>query len=222
MGGIGDAIKYLYDNFLLRDVLSFVTPGAVVTAAAVFVVAPEVFDRHLPWPLFIPLFGVFFVVGYALQSLGVLFGLLRINRHVDRNARGWAGLCLRFRFFRPGWDNERNVWWKRAYFEVQAFNAATERPELAWARQQVERVVVLRQMCGNGSLATLVAGILLCVGGFVNDWYTPFLPCWLVALSLVLVTLFLPLLLYWGYRASLISEDSLRHVILQHLTSGES
>ena len=30
MGDIGSAIKYLYSQFILRDVLSFVTPGAIV------------------------------------------------------------------------------------------------------------------------------------------------------------------------------------------------
>jgi len=31
MAGFGDAIKYLYQEFMLQDILSFVTLGAIIT-----------------------------------------------------------------------------------------------------------------------------------------------------------------------------------------------
>ena len=48
---MGDAIKYLYSQFILRDVLSFVTPGAIVVLTA--------------FSLFLP--------GYLTQRLELLF-----------------------------------------------------------------------------------------------------------------------------------------------------
>ena len=38
---MGDVIKNLYDKFIMRDLLSFITPGAVVVLTAFLLLLPE-------------------------------------------------------------------------------------------------------------------------------------------------------------------------------------
>ncbi len=64
---MGDAIKYLYSQFILRDVLSFITPGAIVVFVATYLFYFELIDHPIHWLLFIPLFGVCYIVGFALH-----------------------------------------------------------------------------------------------------------------------------------------------------------
>ena len=81
MRDFGNVIKDLYEKFILRDILSFVTPGAIVvlTAFVLFIQEPTLRDnlekffeysRSMHWLLYIPLFGVFYTVGFAIQCFG--------------------------------------------------------------------------------------------------------------------------------------------------------
>lgn len=76
MEGIGDAIKYLYDKFLLRDVLSFIVPGAIVSIPAAYIINPNIVNYPLPWPFYILIFGAVYMLGFSLQCLGQLMGVI--------------------------------------------------------------------------------------------------------------------------------------------------
>ena len=197
MADFGNAIKYLYEKFLLRDLLSFITPGAIVvlTAFVLFIQEPSLvqrldtlfeYSRDMYWLLYIPLFGLFFLVGFAIQCFGEIVGLIRI--HVDAK-----GCCRqRFKIFLcKKWDDKSNIWWKKAHEDAVDFAEATyrkEKDEGEWARNQHERLVVLKQMCANGFLAGVIAGVFLAVN------YCPWPPAKLCVVSLVafllLVSLF--------------------------------
>ena len=110
---MGDVIKYLYTQFILRDVLSSVAPGAIVILTAFLILLPEPtleanleklfeYSRNMHWLLYIPLFGVFYMTGFAIECLGRLLGLIRSNP-LDKN-NFWE----RLRVFYPGWEDEDN------------------------------------------------------------------------------------------------------------------
>ena len=192
MGGFGDAINNLYRQFLLRDVLSFVTPGAIVVLSVLLLYMPPesrlsslfAYSLSFHWLLYIPLFGLFFMVGFAVQCFGEIIGLIRI--HLD--AKG----CYRQRFkifLCKKWDDKSNMWWKKAYEEVFAFYGTIEKNENERALIQRERLVVLKQMCANGFVATTIAGLLF----IINQWCTsPW--CSLIVIVPLLISLL------WGYR----------------------
>ena len=222
MGDFGNAIKYLYDKFLLRDLLSFVMPGAIVimTGLLLFEKWGEVFGFiHAYWPLYIPLFGLFFMAGFAVQCFGEIIGFIRIHRIAK-------GCChQRFKIFGCNWACKRSkegkrdkcdepdfIWWKEAHKEVVKFHIATkeQRDKHEWAQQQDERSVVLMQMCGNGVLAIVIAAVLL----LVNHWFH------LASLVLFsIVALLLLASLFWGYRVHVLRQDTMAKEIRCQLES---
>src|SRR3990170_7911077 len=159
---MGDAIKYLYQNFILRDVLSFVTPGAIIVIPATYMLYPDIFDRYIPWPFYVPLFGLFFTVGFATQCFGEFVGFVRIHLLAK------SSLSQRLSLFGLKWDEKqnteyKNVWWKDAYSQLNKFYETTrgETGHNERERLQHERIIVLRQMCSNNFLAIFVSSIFV-------------------------------------------------------------
>jgi len=201
MAGFGDAIKYLYEKFILRDVLSFVTPGALIVATALFVFYREIFCLYIPWPFYIPLFGLFFMVGFAVQCLGEILGLIRI----DLTAKGCCH--QRFKIFGCKWAEDKSIiWWKEAHIDVVNLAEATQDKE--WAQQQNERLVVLKQMCANGFLAIVIAGVLLAIS------HCQSMPAKVAVASIVALLLLVSLL--WGYRVHELRRHTMQQAI-RHL-----
>lgn len=75
MSDISDTIKGFYSDFILRDLLSFVTPGAIVVFSLVFALW-ESWEKIIytlcliPWPVWILIFGFFYLTGLTLQIIG--------------------------------------------------------------------------------------------------------------------------------------------------------
>ncbi len=223
---MGQAIKYLYSQFILRDVLSFITPGAIVVLTAFLLFLPEpclwqrldkLFDysRSVHWLLYVPFFGVFYMVGFAVQCFGELAGLVRIHRI--------AGSTLTQRlqiFLKRNWGNDQNIWvsdqniwWIAAHRQRVQFyeytNENARRDEREWARQQDERLVVLKQMCANGALAVVIAASLITVHEFCSQgWY------WLLLLSWMVMLL---ASLFWGYCAHELRLNTMDRAIQHQL-----
>lgn len=70
------SIENLYDNFIFRDVLSFVIPGAIIAFSLMNLVAStsrilEII-KSLPGLSYIILFGLFYVIGLAIQCFAEL------------------------------------------------------------------------------------------------------------------------------------------------------
>ena len=77
MKGFADAIKYFYQQFILRDLLAYVTPGAIVISCAIFVKPGDIKTclnilHKLPAITYLILFGFSFAIGFALQNFGEL------------------------------------------------------------------------------------------------------------------------------------------------------
>ena len=200
MGDFGDAINNLYRQFILRDVLSFITPGAIIVFTALFLFFPELLSRSIHWLLYIPLFGIFYMVGFAVQCLGEILGL------ITTQGLAKSRLCQRLQIFGCNWADKSTsiIWWKETHKETVDFFEATSNKE--WAQQQRERLVVLKQMCGNGFLAIVIAGVFLAAN------YCPWShanPC---IASLVAFMLLASLL--WGHRIHLLRQDTMGKAIL--------
>lgn len=231
MGGFGDAIKYLYERFVLRDMLSFVIPGAIVTSTAFILAFPYTileeqfsnlfqFTFSIPWLLYIPLFGFFYMVGFAIQCLGEFFGLIRIHRAAKSSWR------QRFRILWCGWDNESNIWWKEAHKDTVSFHSAIRKrlkdeegkEQYEWARLQQERLVVLKQMCANGFLASVLGAIFLIFRLLTNTVITSQHVGWIVFPIVFFIGILpLTLSLFWGYRVHELRLDTMQQGIISSL-----
>jgi len=205
MGDFGNAIKYLYSQFILRDVLSFITPGAIIVFTMLFLFYREIFDYSFHWLLYIPLFGVFYMVGFAVQCFGELTGLIRTHRLAESNFGQRLSVLLK-----RNWANDQRIWWIQAHRERVAYNEYVNeeehRGERAWARSQDERMVVLKQICANNFLAVVIVGIFI-----------PINQC-CCASSWCLLILVVPLLaaLFWGYCVHELRLDTIDRLI-RHL-----
>ena len=229
MGNFGDAIKYLYEKFILRDMLSFVVPGAIVVFTAFILVWPWTileeqfgnlfkFTSSIPWLLYIPLFGLFYMVGFSLQCFGEIIGLIRVHRNAKGSCR------QRRKIFHCDWDEESNIWWIKAHKEVVSFYKSTQRKDEQekdqheWARLQHERLVVLKQMCANGFLACVIALVLLAIRFITNVVIIKDSISSYVALGAVgIIGLLLIISLLWGYRVHELRLDTMEKEIKRRL-----
>jgi len=75
--------------------------------------------------------------------------------------------------------------WKR----ISKFDGITKQNEIAQSRW--ERLVVLKQMCGNNAISILIAGILLSI---------KFFPCYWTSGGIFILTILMFGVLYWGHR----------------------
>ena len=66
MSDLSDTIKGFYSDFILRDLLSFVTPGAIIIGTIAFGLNLETYMRDSIF-IWILLFGVFYIIGIGLQ-----------------------------------------------------------------------------------------------------------------------------------------------------------
>ncbi len=185
MADIGNAIKYLYEKLILRDVLSFITPGAMVVITATYTIYPDFFNSwYVPWPLYIPIFGLFFLIGFAIQCFGRLVGVIKIHKLDDSTFK------QRLSIF-SGRLKEKDDCTKGARENVMDFLNTVNGSD--WAKQHYERSVVLKQMCGNGFWALIISCSYLAI----NDCSLLAKVAWVS----VWVLLFLASL-FWGYRDS--------------------
>ncbi len=209
MEGLGNAIKYLYRAFILRDVLSFVTPGAIIVLTALFLFFPELLSRSIHWLLYIPLFGLFFMVGFAVQCLGEFIGFI----HFCPPDKSYWDFHKRLKILWCGWATDKdNMWWVKYYKEMevkfrQAIRENTDKEEI---RQERERLVVLKQMCGNGFFAVAFAGIIFLINALnASPWY------------LLIVGIPLVLSLFWGHRVHVLRQYAREKVIMDSLQKGK-
>ncbi len=216
MGDFGNAIKYLYSQFILRDVLSFITPGALVVLTAFLLLLPcssltqrldTLFDysTSIHWLLYIPLFGIFYLIGYAVQCLQCLFGCVRLH-FTDKSC-----FSQRRSVFKCDWQDKTD-YMKKTREETTDFLNITVK--VGWARQYRERSVVLKQMSANGFGAIILASIFLLVDSFCPFQYANILVVSIVAL-------FLLVSLLWGYRSSEFAVDTIENKVKSLKNTGK-
>lgn len=168
MQGIADAIKYLYQEFILRDVVAYVTPGAIVLAVVVWVV----FDtgdavkivRDIPKIAYLPLYGVVFVIGLGLENLGEMLHPLRFHNRRENfdnpaNARRHQRLLEDSDHFRVLQELHRVA---AGHTEPCAgYGSSLERTR--------ERITVKKYASGNMAIAILVSMILIFISNRLPD-----------------------------------------------------
>jgi hypothetical protein len=75
MQGMAEAIKYLYQHFILRDVVAYVAPGAILAACLLRLhyggLDPALkFIKDIPPIAYVPIYGLLFTIGLGIQNFG--------------------------------------------------------------------------------------------------------------------------------------------------------
>lgn len=212
MGGFGDAIKGLYEKFILRDLLSFIIPGAIVGLSVFSLYLSGSFTQRLEtlfkystafhWLLYIPILGGFYLVGFAVQCLGESTGIISFSPP-EEYPFCWKqrlNICNIF----GKWDKDRNnLWWNKYYIELKELYQVHEN-----LKQERERLIVLKQFCANSALSIFIATTLIIIYHFyIHEWQ------WL----LLFWSVSLLASLFWGYRVHLLRQYAREKVILTQI-----
>lgn len=127
----------LYESFVARDLFAKVVPGGILFTTVIWWITEkdlgEIFgsSMHFPFWIWPFIYGVCFVLGFAVQSFGELFGVL--GSHAPGETRNdWLGRWITFR------ENTGS----------KQFNAI---------RAASERLAVIKETCGNVALSSLIA-----------------------------------------------------------------
>jgi hypothetical protein len=149
MQGIADAIKYLYQQWILRDIVAYVTPGTILGACLLKILlngeSVVALARGIPAIAYVPLYGLLFSIGVAVQNFGEVIKVLKeYRKSVDhqKHEHEW----LRFR------DLLR--------LHCVACNEDEYGEELERTRERIE---VKKYMSGNIALATVISLILISI-----------------------------------------------------------
>jgi hypothetical protein len=149
--------KDLYGKFILRDLLSFILPGSITIISLIsFKYCPDQIVyllKQVPVIVYIPIFGLCYLIGFTIQSFGVFIRLIKfynpshlyVNERVNEDKGGMTS-----------WES-KEVCASRNLSLEEASNRSGER----W-----ERIATLKQMCGNNAIAILIATFCLSY----NSW----------------------------------------------------
>jgi hypothetical protein len=215
MEGFGNAIKYLYQNLILRDVLSYITPGAIIVITAFYLVYPQILHFSYHWLIYVPIFGLFYIVGFSIQCFEEWVGIINFRALCDiankesttksKEGEYW-NFRGRFKLFLCKWTREKdNIWWHKHDRNMQKFWDAAKKDDSV--KQGHERMVTFQVMCGDNVLAIIVAIIFLAVK------YSPWEPLKFIVLGII--TIFLVASLFWGHRAYVLRQYSREKVIIE-------
>ncbi|MFV1950929.1 MAG: hypothetical protein ACC630_03060 [Nitrospinota bacterium] len=193
MSDIGNGIKYLYERFILRDLLSFVTPGTIVVASILLPLLlnklelSEVLDisKSIPFIFYIPIFGFLFMVGFAVQCFGEVIHLIKIHEFKAKDKakakakdKNKQELCMQLRKVLRSKDQEADDNEHRN--QLRKFQLKADED----AKRLHEREVIFKQMCGNGAFAIFIASILFLIKLWKPDYY-----CYALWVLLVIVVI---------------------------------
>jgi len=92
MQGIAEAIKYLYQQFILRDVVAYVAPGAILAACLLRVHFLDLehallFIERIPKVAYVPIYGLLFTIGLGIQNFGEVIKLLKDHKRDNDEER---------------------------------------------------------------------------------------------------------------------------------------
>ena len=152
MQGIVEAIKYLYQQFILRDVVAYVAPGTFLAACLLRVhfrgLEPAIlFIERIPKIAYVPIYGLLFTMGLGIQNFGELIGLLK--DHVRKDQNGRLSEELRFNKLQ---DFHRAVLSGQTPDQSDGYAESMERTR--------ERIEVKKYASGNIALALVMGAIV--------------------------------------------------------------
>ena len=151
MQGLVDAIKYLYQQFILRDVVAYVAPGTILAACLLRVYLGSLehaveFLKSIPAVAYVPVYGLLFTMGLGIQNFGEMIKLLKDTVRKDEQQR----LEKLQQFHRVVLSHRVSHQMSNEYSEV------LERTR--------ERIDIKKYASGNIALATVMGAIVIWVG----------------------------------------------------------
>jgi hypothetical protein len=152
MQGIAEAIKYLYQQFILRDVVAYVAPGTILAACLIRVhfggLEPAVdFIERIPKIAYVPIYGLLFTLGLGIQNFGEKIGLVKDNVRKDR--QGHPSEELRFNKLQK---------FHRVVLSRQTPDQKDGYTE--WMERTRERIEVKKYASGNIALALVMGAVV--------------------------------------------------------------
>lgn len=152
MQGIPEAIKYLYQQFILRDVVAYVAPGTILAACLLRVHFLDLehalyFIERIPKVAYVPIYGVLFTLGLGIQNFGETIGLVKDN--VRKDCQGRPSEELRFNKLQKF---HRVVLLRQTPDEKDGY---TE-----WMERTRERIEVKKYASGNIALALVMGAVV--------------------------------------------------------------
>jgi hypothetical protein len=174
MDKLGDFFDSFYSRFVLRDFFGKIGPGFILLfAVGLWLESPNQLLTRLADPsleIWLSLLPIAWLAGFALQSFGEL---------------EWPGLG-KLIWYDPG---EPNIKWAGLRLRYREHIRTGDYPEDA---RQIERLVVIKEACGNGYVALLFGlGMLVMKIGHENEVASTALSLLPILLVLVLFTVLL-------------------------------
>jgi hypothetical protein len=149
MSEVGNIVSGFYSDFVLRDLLSFVTPGAILLGSILFLILPLNYLIHffnnLNWILYIFLFGLCYIIG---------FGLMMVGEFLGQYLKFLKGRYLTY--YKESPESQQ----KRLLGFYESLTNQNTKDKLSKIR---ERYVVFMQSCGNCCVALIFSIILFIV-----------------------------------------------------------
>jgi len=149
MEGIADAIKYLYQQWILRDIVAYVTPGTIVATCLLWVFLEDhvvlAFVRDLPAIAYVPIYGLLFTTGVGIQNFGEFIRVLREHQE-----------CVELQKYKGEWRRFADL---RQFHEVLR-NEHEYGDEMERTRERIE---VKKYASGNIALAVSISLMLISV-----------------------------------------------------------
>ncbi len=183
MPDVNDAVKSLYQKFMLRDIFSFITPGAILITSVLYLFGSNVFNllhssKDIHFMLYLPILGVFYVLGIFCMSIGAFI-----------------------------FDNSPVPVHNRKHFAehlivINDFNKAVK--DNKEAQLQHERFSVVKQICGNNAVALFMSGTILLLKFILNAIESR----WAFSLLIFSAILFLiSVVLYFAHKSFLEQQE---------------
>lgn len=152
MQGIAEAIKYLYQQFILRDVVAYVAPGTILAACILRVHFLDLehalrFIERIPKVAYVPIYGLLFTLGLGIQNFGEKIGLVKDN--VRKDSQGRPSEELRFNKLQK---------FHRVVLSRQTPDQKDGYTE--WMERTRERIEVKKYASGNIALALVMGAVV--------------------------------------------------------------
>lgn len=195
MKDLTSAIQYLYEQWILRDLLSYITPGAFLVAAiSIQLIGLSFFldlIKSLPLVIILFLFGPFFIIGFALQNLGEKLGLIVWHARKDDVTH---------------------------LSTLQKFHAAAASEADDWIERTRERISVKKNMTGTALVALIFAGLFtLVVQGVRLLPFLEIIDIWVSRGMTILILGFLGWGMYIGHHHQLNNQTIWEDIALKEM-----
>jgi len=178
---VTDVLDSLYSNFVLRDFLSLVTPGAIILGTILYCqfgfAGTVAIIEKIPFLVFFPLFGICYVIGIGTWTFGEIASKKILNTN----------------FTIYDYDKKEN---EKKYYQnlKKIYENKSGLTNLSVILKTRERFILLMQTCGNFFIALGISLVILLLYYFSGSALHSGL------FSLIIISMFLlSVICYYGY-----------------------